>query len=79
MTGAHLAYAFVHKNRSSRNLSTADGRVKCVLVCGPSNKSVDVMLGELVIMITCNSHDQYVLLASCVLVCMDKTVTFAQF
>ena len=44
VTGAHLAYGFVHKNRS-KGLTTRDGRVKCVLVCGPSNKSVDVVLG----------------------------------
>ena len=45
MTGAHLAYAFVHKNRTRESLVTYDGRIKCVLVCGPSNKSVDVVLG----------------------------------
>ena len=44
VTGAHLAYGFVYHNRS-KPLATRDGRIKCVMVCGPSNKSVDVVLG----------------------------------
>ena len=46
VTGAHLAYGFVHHNRKNP-LTTEDGKIKCVMVCGPSNKSVDVVLGEL--------------------------------
>ena len=45
VTGAHLAYGFVYCNRS-KPLATRDGRIKCVMVCGPSNKSVDVVLGR---------------------------------
>ena len=39
-TGAHIAYTFAMANR---HLSPR----KCVLYCGPSNKSVDVVLGEI--------------------------------
>ena len=46
VTGAHLAYAFYCKNKSVVRV-TDDKRIKCVLVCGPSNKSVDVVLGKL--------------------------------
>ena len=42
-TGACLAYIFAITNRK---LVSEDG-CKCVLYCGPSNKSVDVVLGEL--------------------------------
>lgn len=38
-TGAHIAYTFAMANRQ---LSPR----KCVLYCGPSNKSVDVVLGR---------------------------------
>ncbi len=38
-TGAHIAYVFAMLNRSLQ------GR-RCVLYCGPSNKSVDVVLGN---------------------------------
>ena len=39
-TGAHIAYTFAMANRQ---LSPP----MCVLYCGPSNKSVDVVLGKL--------------------------------
>ena len=39
-TGAHIAYTFAMANK---NMSPS----KCVLYCGPSNKSVDVVLGKL--------------------------------
>ena len=39
-TGAHIAYTFAMANRQ---LSPQ----KCVLYCGPSNKSVDVVLGKI--------------------------------
>ena len=39
-TGAHIAYTFAMANRY---LSPR----KCVLYCGPSNKSVDVVLGKI--------------------------------
>ena len=44
MTGAHLAYAFIVANRKLRP-SSKKGKIKCVMYCGPSNKSVDVVLG----------------------------------
>lgn len=49
VTGAHLAYAFYCKNKSIDKV-TSDKMMKCVLVCGPSNKSVDVVLGRLQLM-----------------------------
>ena len=44
MTGAHLAYAFIIANRKLRR-SSKSPKVNCVMYCGPSNKSVDVVLG----------------------------------
>lgn len=41
-----MAYAFYCKNESNK-VTRSDKRLKCVLVCGPSNKSVDVVLGKL--------------------------------
>ena len=43
MTGAHLAYAFalVNKQRNSSGM-----KPPCVLYCGPSNKSVEVVLSK---------------------------------
>ena len=49
VTGACIAYVFAQDNKS---LSTH----KCVLYCGPSNKSVDVVFGKLVIAIELNSQ-----------------------
>ena len=61
ITGAHIAYAFALLNRERRRSEAeADEPVeqtavydpsglpplKCVLYCGPSNPSVDVVLGE---------------------------------
>ena len=40
-TGAHIAVTFAMTNRQLRSPQ------KCVLYCGPSNKSVDVVLGKL--------------------------------
>ena len=48
MTGAHLAYAFVVANNPYLKLvpfNRNDEKIKCVMYCGPSNKSVDVVLG----------------------------------
>ena len=48
VTGAHLAYAFiVAKNPNLRFVPPycTDEKIKCVMYCGPSNKSVDVALG----------------------------------
>ena len=44
MTGAHLAYAFIVANHNLQP-SSKRGNIKCVMYCGPSNKSVDVVLG----------------------------------
>ena len=41
VTGAHIAYVFAKLNKT---LNTADSH-QCVLYCGPSNKSVDVVFG----------------------------------
>ena len=43
VTGAHLAYASV----ISSSQSEPDEKIRCVMYCGPSNKSVDVVLGKL--------------------------------
>jgi hypothetical protein len=42
-TGAHIAFTFAMANRQ------IESPKKCVLYCGPSNKSVDVVLGEIAI------------------------------
>ena len=42
VTGARIAYAFAMVNRQ---LNTPEVH-QCVLYCGPSNKSVDVVFGE---------------------------------
>ena len=49
VTGAHLAYAFVvAKNPDLKFVPSHSGdeKIKCVMYCGPSNKSVDVVLGR---------------------------------
>ena len=48
VTGAHLAYAFIVANNPDlKSLpSNNDEKIKCVMYCGPSNKSVDVVLGK---------------------------------
>ena len=52
--GAHLAYAFIVANNP--DLKSApfnnDEKIKCVMYCGPSNKSVDVVLSKQKIMYT---------------------------
>ena len=40
MTGAYLAYTSVASNSYDGN-----EKMSCVMYCGPSNKSVDVVLG----------------------------------
>ena len=47
MTGAHLAYAFIVASNPDLKFvpSNNDEKIKCVMYCGPSNKSVDVVLG----------------------------------
>ena len=42
ITGAHIAYVFAKVNKL---LNTPEVH-KCVLYCGPSNKSVDVVFGK---------------------------------
>ena len=51
ITGAHLAYAFIVANNPDLKFvpSNNDEKIKCVMYCGPSNKSVDVVLGTYVI------------------------------
>ena len=39
VTGAHIAYVFAKLNKKL-------GDNRCVLYCGPSNKSVDVVFGK---------------------------------
>ena len=46
VTGAHLAYAFALWNRQ-RRVKNPEERVPCVVYCGPSNKSVEVVLSKL--------------------------------
>ena len=50
VTGAHLAYAFALWNRQDPAKRAGPGdpdkRVTCVVYCGPSNKSVDVVLSK---------------------------------
>ena len=45
-TGAHIAYVFAQLNQALNGRSSGSG-YKCVLYCGPSNKSVDVVLSKL--------------------------------
>ena len=45
VTGAHLAYNFAKCNGRHRLKHGAKG--KCVVYCGPSNKAVDVVHGQL--------------------------------
>ena len=47
VTGAHLAYASIVVNNPDLKFvpSNNDEKMKCVMFCGPSNKSVDVVLG----------------------------------
>ena len=46
VTGAHLAYASIVANTSdSKFVPSSNEKIKCVMYCGPSNKSVDVVLG----------------------------------
>lgn len=47
VTGAHLAYGFIVANNPYLEcvpLKNSE-KIKCVMYCGPSNKSVDVVLG----------------------------------
>ena len=44
VTGAHIAYVFAKLNRT---LSPPE----CVLYCGPSNKSVDVVFSKIIYVI----------------------------
>ena len=52
VTGAHLAYGFIVAKNSDLKFvpSSDDEKIKCVMYCGPSNKSVDVVLGMLIYM-----------------------------
>ena len=43
VTGAHIAYILAKLNQCYLNKKDIH---KCVFYCGPSNKSVDVVLGE---------------------------------
>ena len=45
VTGAHLAYAFALWNRQHHVKNPE--RMPCVVYCGPSNKSVEVVLSKL--------------------------------
>ena len=47
VTGAHLAYGFIVAKTPDLKFvpSSDDEKIKCVMYCGPSNKSVDVVLG----------------------------------
>ena len=42
VTGAHLAYVFAKLNQRDQ----VEQKNRCVLYCAPSNKAVDVVLGE---------------------------------
>ena len=44
VTGAHLAFAFALLNKAERKSQLT--KKPCVLYCGPSNKSVEVVLSE---------------------------------
>ena len=55
MTGAHLAYAFIKSSPSveTSQQSAINQKIRCVMYCGPSNKSVDVVLGTCFGIISC--------------------------
>ena len=42
VTGAHLAFIFAKLNGRLKH----EGKGKCVVYCGPSNKAVDVVHGQ---------------------------------
>ena len=44
VTGAHLAYASIKSNAGLTY--DPNEKIRCVMYCGPSNKSVDVVLGK---------------------------------
>ena len=44
MTGAHIAYALAM--RLCKEQSFQEGNKKCVMYCGPSQQSVNVVLGK---------------------------------
>ena len=56
-TGAHIAYVMAVSNPKN----------KCVLYCGPTNKSVDVVLGKL-----------YLFNTLCMLLCLHDTLHFTE-
>ena len=46
VTGAHLAYSLIKSNSNGHHSSPPDGKIRCVMYCGPSNKSLDTVLGK---------------------------------
>lgn len=48
MTGAHIAYALAMRLRKERMAKKADCRA-CVMYCGPSQQSVNVVMGKKII------------------------------
>jgi len=51
VTGAHLAYALIKcPSVVGAQQSAPNQKIRCVMYCGPSNKSVDVVLGMIVCM-----------------------------
>ena len=46
VTGAHLAYVFAKFNQRFQLGLKGPAANRCVLYCAPSNKAVDVVLGE---------------------------------
>ncbi|KAI4884904.1 hypothetical protein NFI96_031682, partial [Prochilodus magdalenae] len=50
VVGVHIVYWFFQENQKHPNLQKVkneDTRKRCILYCGPSNKSVDVVAGQL--------------------------------
>ncbi|KAI4884900.1 hypothetical protein NFI96_031685, partial [Prochilodus magdalenae] len=50
VVGVHIVYWFFQENQKRPNLQRVkneDKRKRCILYCGPSNKSVDVVAGQL--------------------------------
>ena len=46
VTGAHLAYALAMNLRQRNNMKKQDELTPCVMYCGPSQQSVNVVLGR---------------------------------
>ena len=74
VTGAHLAYASIIFNSgiTPHQQSEPDKKkIRCVMYCGPSNKSVDVVMGKCTYMITLFIKIDIIVLCNVVITCAE--------